>query len=106
MTTTSDKCREEFEAFAKTKDMPLQKIINNLDETVYKNWVVQDCFESWQASRTISPEQLEGVARAIIVARDGIKDGERRFRDGTIRKAYLGDAKTAIDYLGITVRES
>jgi hypothetical protein len=43
-----------------------------------------------------SEGDVERVARAIIIARDGKKDGERRFQDPIIRKAYIEDAKAAI----------
>lgn len=47
---------------------------------------------------------LEDLARAIIIARDGKRDGERRFNDATVRKAYLGDAKAVIDHLSPMIR--
>lgn len=42
---------------------------------------------------------IEHVAKAIIIARDGKRDGERRFQDPTIKKAYIGDAKAALEAL-------
>ena len=46
------------------------------------------------------PEGLvEEVAKAIIIKRDGTKDGERYFKDKTVREAYLIDAKAALSVI-------
>lgn len=54
---------KDFEEFAKTRGMPLSKIINNLGETVYKNWCVQDAFEAFKAGRAYD---IEGLISKVL----------------------------------------
>ena len=50
-------------------------------------------------------ELKELLARAIIIARDGKRDGERRLQNPIIKKAYLDDAQAVIDALTPMMRE-
>jgi hypothetical protein len=50
-------------------------------------------------------ELLEGIARAIIIARDGKRDGERRLKDPVIKAAYINDAKAVISHLAPMMQE-
>jgi hypothetical protein len=42
---------------------------------------------------------IEKVALAIIIARDGVKDGTRRFQDPIIKQAYINDAIAALSVM-------
>jgi hypothetical protein len=48
--------RSAFEKWAKRKDMPLLRIIDNRKRDIYKNWCVQDAWEAWQTSWKLSGE--------------------------------------------------
>ncbi len=93
--------RKAFENTFQNKD------VLKMEFDKYEHPEVQALYESFcegmQASQARimelleSEEMVEVVAKSIIIARDGKRDGERRYQDSTIKKAYQADAKSAIE---------